>query len=196
MDEDIQITDYLERPANDKRPPIPKCGPNLMIQNFCHTPQTSPDYPAMTVAAEPANHPWEKSEGYYLRRRRHHTVGWHASRRCPWRWHLETMIYTFLYYQTKRTTTMKSLRKSWSLKIKTCKLFYKLKINDSDDLSKLPHEEEFNKDNYNLLKSEKPLDKTFHHFIICIFCKFSATMHIVKRNRCHLATINSTHWRV
>ena len=25
---------------------------------------------------------------------------------------------------------------------------YKLKINDSDDLSKLPHEEEFNKDNY------------------------------------------------
>ena len=27
-------------------------------------------------------------------------------------------------------------------------VFYKLKINDNDDLSKLPHKEEYNDDNY------------------------------------------------
>ena len=31
-DEDIDITEYTERPANDRRPPKPKCGPSLMIQ--------------------------------------------------------------------------------------------------------------------------------------------------------------------
>ena len=52
MDEDIEIVDYMERITNDKRPPKPKCGPSLMIQNFCPTLQTSSNYIAMTAAAE------------------------------------------------------------------------------------------------------------------------------------------------
>ena len=31
-DEDIDITEYTGRPANERRPPKPKCGPSLRIQ--------------------------------------------------------------------------------------------------------------------------------------------------------------------
>ena len=33
-DDDIDVKDFSERPANDKRPPKPKHGPSLLIQNF------------------------------------------------------------------------------------------------------------------------------------------------------------------
>ena len=51
-DDDMDIRDYMERPANDRRPPKPKHIPSLMIQNNFPSPQTSPDYIAMTAAAE------------------------------------------------------------------------------------------------------------------------------------------------
>ena len=37
-EDDIDVNDYSERPANDKRPSKPKCGPSLTVQNFCLTP--------------------------------------------------------------------------------------------------------------------------------------------------------------
>ena len=52
-DDNIDIRDYMERPTNDRRSPKPKCGPSLMIQNLCPTPQTSLDYLAMTATTQP-----------------------------------------------------------------------------------------------------------------------------------------------
>ena len=37
-EDEIDINDYSERPANNKRPPKSKRVPNLTIQNFCPTP--------------------------------------------------------------------------------------------------------------------------------------------------------------
>ena len=58
-DDDTDIRDYMERPANDRRPPKPnkRCGPSLIIQNNCPTPQTSPTYLAMTAASEHMKQP-------------------------------------------------------------------------------------------------------------------------------------------
>ena len=65
-DDDIDIRDYTERPANDRRPPKLKCIPSLMIQNFCPTPQTSPDYLAMTATLELVKQPLREARGILL----------------------------------------------------------------------------------------------------------------------------------
>ena len=55
-DEIIDITDYAERPSNDKRSPrhVQKYIIHTMTQGHCPTPQTSPTYIAMNVTAVPA----------------------------------------------------------------------------------------------------------------------------------------------
>ena len=55
-DEIIDITDYAERPSNDKRSPqhVPKYRPHSVTQGPCPTPQTSPSYLAMNVMTVPA----------------------------------------------------------------------------------------------------------------------------------------------
>ena len=52
-DEIIDITDYSERPSNDKRSPQHKQKhvTHTVTQGHCHTPQTSPTYIAMNAAA-------------------------------------------------------------------------------------------------------------------------------------------------
>ena len=58
-DDYMDMKDFSERLANDKRLPKPKCSPSLMIQNFFPSPLTCPDYVAMTAAdaAEPTKPP-------------------------------------------------------------------------------------------------------------------------------------------
>ena len=54
MDDDIiDITDYSERPANDRRSPQhkQKYVTHTVTQGHCPTPQTSPTYIAMNAAA-------------------------------------------------------------------------------------------------------------------------------------------------
>ena len=52
----IDITDYSERPANDKRSPRPKQTDmtHATTQRHCPTPQNSPTYLSMIAAAAPA----------------------------------------------------------------------------------------------------------------------------------------------
>ena len=54
-DEVIDITDYTERPSNDKRSPqhTQKYIKHTVTQGHCLTPQTSPTYIAMNVTAVP-----------------------------------------------------------------------------------------------------------------------------------------------
>ena len=51
----IDITDYSERPSNDKRSPghILKSAKHTLTQGQCSTPQTSPTYIAMNATAVP-----------------------------------------------------------------------------------------------------------------------------------------------
>ena len=65
MDNVMDVKDFSERPANDKRPPKPKCGPNLKIQNFFPSLLTCPNYVAMTAAAaaEPTKPPIKEGRG-------------------------------------------------------------------------------------------------------------------------------------
>ena len=55
-DEIIDITDYTERPSNDKRSPqhVQKSVKHTVTQGHCPTPQTSPTYIAMNAMAVPA----------------------------------------------------------------------------------------------------------------------------------------------
>ena len=55
-DEIIDITDYAERPSNDKRSPqhTQKYIKHTVAQGHCPTPQTSPTYIAMNATAVPA----------------------------------------------------------------------------------------------------------------------------------------------
>ena len=56
-DDIIDVTDYSERPANDKRSPRPKQTDmtHTTTQGYCPTTQNSPSYLSMnTVAAVPA----------------------------------------------------------------------------------------------------------------------------------------------
>ena len=54
-DEIIDITDYVERPSNDKRSPqhVHKYVTHTVTQGHCPTPQTSPSYIAMNATAVP-----------------------------------------------------------------------------------------------------------------------------------------------
>ena len=57
MDNDIiDITDFFERPSNDKRSPRPKQTVMMytMAQGHCPTPQSSPTYLSMDTAAAAA----------------------------------------------------------------------------------------------------------------------------------------------
>ena len=56
--------------VNDKRPPKPKCGHSLMIQNNFPSPLTSPDYIAMTVAAELAKPPLKETRGILSKKKK------------------------------------------------------------------------------------------------------------------------------
>ena len=55
----IDITDFSERPANDKRSPWPKHDfmTQTMTQGHCPTPQNSPTYLPMTAVAAPPTKP-------------------------------------------------------------------------------------------------------------------------------------------
>ena len=87
MDNDIiDVTDYSERPANDKRSPRPKhtSMTNTMTQGHCPTPQNSPTYlPMNATAAAPAKPHRTKIQGI-LPDKRKIPHGWPAClRRQP-----------------------------------------------------------------------------------------------------------------
>lgn len=85
-DDDIDIRDYMERPANDRRLPKPnkRHGPSLMIQNNCPTPQTSPTYLTMVTATEQMKQPMKEIRGI-LPEKKKTPHGWPLclKRTCP-----------------------------------------------------------------------------------------------------------------
>ena len=75
----IDITDYAERPSNDKRSPqhTQKYIKHTVTQGHCPTPQTSPTYIAMNMTAVPAK-PHQMEIWGILPDKRRTPCGWPA----------------------------------------------------------------------------------------------------------------------
>ena len=148
-DEIIDITDYTERPPNDKRSPqhIQKYRPHLMTQGPCPTLQTSPNYITMNMATGPA--------------KAYHVEIWGIlpeKRRTPHRWP------TCLKKQLPRVAFRKNniymvngedSDPNEEPQERNVRVFYKLKVNEDPASKNAPHEEEYDNDNYKSIEEKE-----------------------------------------
>ena len=141
----IDVTDYSERPSNDKRSPRPK--QMDMTQGHCPTPQKCPTYFAMNaVAAAPPKPHRTKIRGI-LPDNRKVPLGWPAClRRQPPRVAFKNNdIYMV---NDEEASNYEEPRERHP------KVQYKLRVHDNSACKKMPHKEEYDDDNY------ESIDKT------------------------------------
>ena len=153
-DDDMDMRAFMERLANDKRLPKPKCGPRLMIQNFFSSPMTFPDYIAMNAAAtEPTKPPIKEVRGI-LPKKKKLPQGWLIClKRSPPNigfqnndiYKLHTSDEEHHYEEPKEKEACQEDKET---KEKNMHIFYKLNIKDNVDLSNAPHEEKYTDENY------------------------------------------------
>ena len=150
MDDDIiDVTDYSERPANDKRSSRPQQTDttHATTQGNCPTPQNSPTHLAMNAAAAaPAKSYRTKIQGILLDKRKV-PCGWPAclrrqSRRVAFK---NNNIYMV---NDEEASSYEELRE------RQPENQYKLKICNNPTSKNMPHKEEYNNDNY------ESIDKT------------------------------------
>ena len=139
----IDVTDYSERPSNDKRSPRPKqtARTHTMTPGHCPTTQNSPTYlPMNAVAAAPAKPHRTEIRGILLDERKV-SCGWPAClRRQPPRVAFKNNdIYMV---NDKEVNSYEELRE------RHCKVQYRLKICNNPTSKNMPHEEEYDNDNY------------------------------------------------
>ena len=142
-DDIIDIIDYSERPANDKRSPRPKqtTTTHTMTQGHCPTPQNSPTYlPMNAVAAAPPKPHRTEIRGILLDKRKV-PCGWPAClRRQPPRVAFKNNdIYMV---NDEEVNSCEELRERHP------KVWYKLKICSYPISKNMPHKEEYDNDNY------------------------------------------------
>ena len=137
-DDDIDVRDYMVRPANGRRPPKPnkRHGPSLMIQNNCPTLQTSPTYLTMVTATEQMKQLMKEIRGILPEKKK-----------TPCRWPVclkrtPPKVDEGDHHYEEPKEPQESQETNMTV-------FYRLKINDeSNDISNLPHKDEYNDDNY------------------------------------------------
>ena len=135
----IDITDYSERPSNDKRSLRPK--QTDLTQGYCPTPQNSPTYLAMNaVAAAPAKPHRTKIRGILLDKR-NVPHGWPAClRRQPPRVAFKNNdIYMVNDEEPSNYEEPRERHR---------KVQYKLRVCKNPTAKNMPHEEEYNNNNY------------------------------------------------
>ena len=144
MDDDIiDITDYYERPGNDKRSPRPKQMDmaQATTQGHCPTPQNSPTYLAMNAAATVAPAKPHRTEiwGILLGKRKV-PHGWpECLRRQPLRVAFKNNdIYMV---NNEEASNYEEPRERYP------KVQYKLKVCDNPTSENMPYEEEYDDDN-------------------------------------------------
>ena len=152
MDDDIiDITDYSERPANDRRSPQhkQKFMTSTVTEGHCLTPQSSPTYIAMNAAAAtPAKH--------------HQIEIWGIlpdKRRIPHGWP------TCLKKQPPRVTSFRNndintINDEGSNtyeepKERKLRVMYKLKVCEDSASKNMPHEENFDDDSYESIEEKE-----------------------------------------
>ena len=144
MDDDIiDVMNYSERPANDKRSPRPKQTDmtHPMTQGHCPIPQNSPKYlPMNAVAAAPVK-PYRTEIWVILPDKRKVPHGWPAClRRLPPRIAFKNNdIYMVNDEEVKSYEEPRERHP---------KVQYKLKICNNPTSKNMPHEEEYDDGNY------------------------------------------------
>ena len=140
----IDVTDFFERPSNDKRSPRPKqtTTTHTMTQGHCPTPQNSPTYLPMNAAAAAAPAKPHRTEiwGILLDKRKV-PHGWPAClRRQPPRVAFKNNdIYMI---DNEDSNTYKEPKERHP------KVQYKLKICNNPIAKNMPQEEEYDDNNY------------------------------------------------
>ena len=142
-DDIIDITDFSERQANDKRSPGPKQADmaNTKTQGHCPTPQNSPTYLTMNAAAAAPAKPYRTEIWGILLDKRKVPHGWPAClRRQPPRVAFKNNdIYMV---NDEEANNYEEPRERYP------KVQYKLRVCDNPASKNMPHEEEYNDDNY------------------------------------------------
>ena len=149
-DDIIDITDFLERPANDRQSPQhkQKFMTPTATQGHCPTPQNSPMYLAMNAAAPtPAKPHRTEIQGILP-----------GKRRIPHRWPTclkkQPPRVAFknndIYIINDKESDMYEVPKERNLRV-----MYKLKVSKDPASKNMPHEEEFNGDNYESIKEKE-----------------------------------------
>ena len=138
-DDIIDVTDYFERPSNDKRSPRPKQMDTT--QGHCPTPQNSPTYMAMNaVAAAPAKPHRTEIQGIHPDKRKV-PHGWPAClRRQPPRVAFKD---NDIYMVNNEEASNYEEPRDRHPKVQ-----YKLKVCDNPTSKNMPHGEEYDNDNY------------------------------------------------
>ena len=141
-DEIIDITDYSERPSNDKRSPrhVQKSTKHNMTQGHCPTPQISPTYIAMNTTAVPAKPHQIEIQGILPEKRRT-PHGWPAclKKQLPRIAFRNNDIYMVNGEESDPYEEPQE---------RNIRVLYKLKVNEDPTSKNMPHEEEFDDDNY------------------------------------------------
>ena len=160
-DDDMVVRDFMERPANDKRPPKSKCRPSLMIQNNFPSPLTSPDYIAMTIAAaELAKSPLQGIRGI-LSEMKKMPQGWSTClKRSPPKTRFQNNDFYAIHmsdeeHHYEKLKEKGELQEAQEPKEKNMHVFYKLNIKDNIDLSNMPHEEVYIDENYESIEEQE-----------------------------------------
>ena len=147
----------MERPANDKRLPKPKCGPSLMIQNFFPSLLTCLDYVAMTTAAQEPTRPTMKEIRGIFPKKKKMPKEWQAClKRLPQKAAFQNndiyAVHTSNDEHHYEEPKEKESQEEKEPKGKNTRVFYKLNVKDNVDLSNTPHEEEYMDENYQLIE--------------------------------------------
>ena len=143
-DDDIDVRDFSERPANDKKPPKPICKPKVMLQSLFLTPPGCPDYMAMHAATTGIVKP-QSMENRGILPKKKVTQGWAT---CLKRLPLKPMFhYNDIYVvHTEKNENYyeehneKESWEEWKPREKNMRVFYKLNVKDNVDLTNIPHE--------------------------------------------------------
>ena len=138
-DEDIDVTDYSERPSNDKRSPRPKLMD--MTQGHCPAPQNSPTYLAMNAVTVAPAKPHRTEIWGILPDKRKVPHGLPAClRRQPLRVAFKNN--NIYMVNDEEPSNYEEPRERHP------KVQYKLRVCKNPTAKNMPHEEEYNDNNY------------------------------------------------
>ena len=148
-DEIIDITDYTERPSNDKRSPwhVHKYVMHTVTQGHCPTPQTSLTYIAMNVMAAAAK-PHQTEIWGILPDKRRTPCGWPT---CLKKQPLRVAFRNNDIYMANGDDS----DPYEELQERNVRVIYKLKVNEDPTLKNMPHEEDFDDDNYESIEEKE-----------------------------------------
>ena len=149
-DDVIDITDYPERLANDRRSPQHKQEhtTHTMTQRHCPTPQSSPTYISMNAAVATPVKPYQAEIWGILPDKKRIPCGWpKCLRKQPPRVAFKNNDICMI--NNKESDTYEELKE------RNVREMYKLKVSDDSISMNMPHEEEFGDDHYESIEEKE-----------------------------------------